>query len=322
MQKILPALVVFLLLSACVGEDVIDDLQIPNLLRITLTAERQSLLPGQQLQLAVAVASTTGAVPNPTVDWEIDNPALASIDEQGLLQAIAPGQVAVRARKGLSVAEPYVITIVADEDAVASVQISGPAGFDLAAPIPISQFVALTATARNINGELVPGLPVAWSSDDPATAVVSAEGLVQGLRDGMVNITATVSGITSDPLTLMIGEVVQIRTRMGTFSSSGGYTTRGTATLIQEGNQLRLELSEDFETDFALGTFIYLSNSSSGSSTFSSGLEIADISRDLEGARTFDISQVDPSIDLDSFDYVVVLCRPARISFGSAQLSN
>ena len=80
-----------------------------------------------------------------------------------------------------------------------------------------------------------------------------------------------------------------------------------------------LYLSEDFETSFALGTFIYLANSTDGTAVRAQGVEIAEIKDN--GAKEFNVSQIDPSIQLDDFRYVIILCKPASITFGYADLN-
>jgi hypothetical protein len=80
-----------------------------------------------------------------------------------------------------------------------------------------------------------------------------------------------------------------------------------------------LEFSDDFKTSYALGTFVYLSNSTVGSTTFSSGFEITQITED--GSKRFDIWALDPSVELYDYQYVVILCKPARITFGYAELN-
>lgn len=77
-------------------------------------------------------------------------------------------------------------------------------------------------------------------------------------------------------------------------------------------------MSSNFETSFALGTFIYLANSTSGSSVRSTGLEVAEIKNN--GAKTFNITQIKSNATLTDFKYVVILCKPASLTFGFAEL--
>lgn len=110
--------------------------------------------------------------------------------------------------------------------------------------------------------------------------------------------------------------------RSGTLQGRGGYAAAGTVTLSQnDEGDLVLRTSDDFAVTLALGTFLYLSNSELGNETAANGLEVADVSENLSGARTFNVTQRDASVALDTYQYVIVLCKPARITFGAAELN-
>lgn len=122
----------------------------------------------------------------------------------------------------------------------------------------------------------------------------------------------------ADTLTI---DTTAVAERQGTLQGQGGYTSEGTVTLLQnEAGELVLTTSDDFEVSFAAGTFLYLSDSQAGSTTFTDGLEVADVSDTPTGAQSFNVSQVDPAITLSTYRYVVVLCKPFRLTFGVAEL--
>jgi uncharacterized protein YjdB len=52
----------------------------------------------------------------------------------------------------------------------------------------------LTATVRDVNGVVVQGAPVTWSTNSPTIAAVSQSGVVTGLSPGTATITATLGG--------------------------------------------------------------------------------------------------------------------------------
>lgn len=109
--------------------------------------------------------------------------------------------------------------------------------------------------------------------------------------------------------------------RQGTLQGQGGYTALGTVTLRRnEAGEIILSTSADFQVSLALGTFLYLSNSQAGSATTTSGLEVADVSESTTGAQSFNVSQIDPDATLSTYQYVIVLCKPAQLTFGSAEL--
>lgn len=246
------------------------------------------------------------------VTWTSSDPTIIDIDQNGLATALSSGQVNISAAAGSVQSNQVLVTSVDDDNAVASVEIvSGP---DV---IPIGGNGVYTARALNISGGEVTGVDFTWSSDNTSVASVNMSGEVQGIASGTATISATTAGVSSNPRQIMIGS----SERTGTFESTSGYTAEGTATLaVNAANELTLTLSEDFETSFALGTFIYLANSNSGSAVRSGGLEIAEL--DQNGAHTFNVSAISSNVNLNTYRYVVILCKPASITFGFADLDN
>ncbi len=127
------------------------------------------------------------------------------------------------------------------------------------------------------------------------------------------------TGVPADTATT--DTTVTVTELKGTLQGQGGYTTVGTVTLRQnEAGEIILTTSDDFEVSFAAGTFLYLSNSEAGAATFTGGLEIADVSDTPTGAQSFNVSQVDANVTLTTYQYLVVLCKPFRLTFGTAEL--
>ncbi len=127
-----------------------------------------------------------------------------------------------------------------------------------------------------------------------------------------VDTTTTEPPMPSDPTSAA---------REGTLSGRGGYESAGMVTLSTNDNgDVIMTTSPDFRVTLALGTSLYLSNSESGSQTAASGLEVADVSQSLTGEQSFNVTQISANVTVDTYDYVVVLCKPARITFGVAEL--
>jgi hypothetical protein len=89
--------------------------------------------------------------------------------------------------------------------------------------------------------------------------------------------------------------------------------------LRTENGQLILDLGANFRTSFALGTYIYLANSTNAGNVRSAGLEVAQIREN--GAQTFNISALNRNVGLFDYRYVVILCKPATVTFGYADLN-
>jgi len=86
------------------------------------------------------------------------------------------------------------------DDAVASVAVS-PA----APPLVEGDSVQLSATPKNASGATLSSKTIAWSSSAANVATVSSKGVVTGVKQGSVTITATVDG-TSGTLGLVVGK--------------------------------------------------------------------------------------------------------------------
>ncbi len=72
---------------------------------------------------------------------------------------------------------------------VASVSVSPSA-----ATITVLTSIGLIATVYDVEGNILPGRPVTWSSSDPTVASVSSDGIVSGLASGTVVISAVREG--------------------------------------------------------------------------------------------------------------------------------
>jgi hypothetical protein len=168
----------------------------------------------------------------------------------------------------------------------------------------------------NVLGDPIPGLDVSYTTLDPDYLTVDQNGLATGIANGFGRIIATVEGVQSNTLGIQVGQT----SRTGSFVGANGYDASGSTELfIEDNGDLVLRLDDNFDTDFALGTYIYLSNSILGAETRNSGFEVQEITSG--GQHTFNISDMDASITIDDFDYIIVLCKPATITFGYAQLN-
>jgi Bacterial Ig-like domain (group 2) len=200
------------------------------------------------------------------------------------------------------------ITVVSTGNQVAKVEI----GSDKIS-IGAGESHALTVMVKNINDEILTGRAVQWFSENASIATVSSNGVVTGVSTGLVDIHAKVEGVKSNILNFSIGGGLS-----GSFISAGGYKAMGMASLKDEGGKIILEFSNNFEASFALGTFVYMANVTNGLQVKANGLEVAQIT--TNGAKSFNLSAVSPGIKLTDYKYVIILCKPASVTFGYAEL--
>lgn len=160
---------------------------------------------------------------------------------------------------------------------------------------------------------------IAWSSSDEAIAIIDENGIASGVAMGQVTVYYAAGNLQESITFLVTEETVLDNSKIATLVGSSGYNASGTATLyLDTNNNLILELSSDFKTDFALGTFIYLANSTEGQQVKSTGLDLGQVT--TGGAKTFDVSSFDISVGINTYSHVVVLCKPAGITFGFGEL--
>ena len=182
-----------------------------------------SLLVGQTQQLTATASDASGnALTGRVVAWSSANPAVATISAQGLVTAVAAGSANMTALvEGRSATMTVTVTTVP----VSSVSVT-PASASLTAG-GTQQF---TASAFDAGGTVLTGRPVVWSSDTPAIASVSAQGLVTAIAPGVAIITATVEGkIATASVTVSAVPVASVAISPSTVSVLVGATQTFTA---------------------------------------------------------------------------------------------
>ncbi len=296
-----------LILAGCIGTDVLEDPIVGE--RIETTFSQVSLLVDSTARVSATYYDPFGIERNYQLHWHTDDALVASIDQEGMVTAIAPGQTFVRATLNTASSPDILVTVVATADEVGQIILSSPEGTQ----VEVGSMLSLQTEVLTATGEPFPVADISWMSSDTDVISISNEGVVTGLANGTAMVRAEANGVLSNSLLIRVGNT----DRTGTFSDANGYETSGTARLFYaENGKLMLEFADNFETTFALGTFVYLSNSTTGSATAANGLEIAGIT--TNGYKLFDISSIDSSVSIDSFSHVIILCKPASVTFGYA----
>ncbi len=308
MKARLQILFIALMVSGCIGTDYLSDPIIGE--RIEISPLQTALMPGDMVQLTAVYFDEFGQENEVVVVWTSSAPQVASVDENGLVTAAGAGTAMITASFQTAVSESSNITVVTDENDVASVEVTSPK-----VALDVNEKVTLAVLVKNINGSTFDDRLIEWFSENSSIVTVSDVGEVTAIAPGLAGVHAKSEGVKSNSVEFVVGSA-----RSGLFVPAGGYSAEGTAMLKLDNGKVVLELSNNFRTSFALGTFIYLSNSTSGSATFSNGLEVAQIFNN--GAKTFDVSAISPGVGLFDYLYVIILCKPARLTFGYADLNN
>jgi uncharacterized protein YjdB len=182
---------------------------------ITISAEDESMFVGETLQLVATVLPEN--IDDKTVTWSSSNAAIATVDENGLVTAVAVGECDITARCQNVFATchitvkpilPESITLNATEQS-----------------LTIGETFQLRATVLPEN---TTDKTVTWSSSDENIATVDKHGLVTALAFGECEITATCQDVSAtchitvrpilpqsiilnaDEASLLIGETIEL----------------------------------------------------------------------------------------------------------------
>ena len=265
-------------------------------------------LEGRQLQLSALYYDDNNA-PDATqeISWESDDSSIASVSDDGLVSALDSGTVAIRAQLSTGeVAAEINFQVLTNDVDVFSVVIQNQIE-----SLTINESIQLTASAYSINNVVIEDEPLTWRSESSSVIEVNASGLATAMSLGSTRIFATASGgVESDPLEIQVTDA-SVTVRTGSIVSSRGGTT-GTVTLfIDDDDQLKLRLNQDFFGATIPGPELFLSNSSTSAA---GALQIAEVDPGDGNDRVF-VVPGNPGIN--DFDYVLYHCVPFNIIYGA-----
>lgn len=307
-SRIFPVLLI-LVLSSCIGTDIVEAPEGTE--KLELSPKMESLLVGQMVQLFPEYTNLFGNMEDIIPEFHTLTPSTLAVDEMGIVSALDIGRGEIYASFGALVSDTAIINVVASETEVAEIVITASKN-----QIELGEDLALMAEAFTVN-DLPISTTFEWSSENPNIAAVSETGVVSGVSRGFTYIV-----VTAENIEVRFAISVGLTMATATFEGSSGYIANGTATLEVTEQGLILSLSNDFETSFALGTYVYLANSTSGREVKSNGFQVSEITRN--GSHTFNITNIaeskDQAVLIGQHKYVIILCEPASLTFGFADL--
>lgn len=314
-QSSIPIVFVALLMS-CIPTIEIDPDPVAESIEISVI--KDDLLVGEEVQLTWTYVNEFKVEELVSPTWYVSDSEIATV-EDGKLLALKAGQVNIKAGV-ISIGDSLIesnqlfFTITNEKSDLTKVVISNgnlnPA---------LGETIQLNFSAKDGNQKDYIGTTFTWASTNESVATVSSEGELLAVGEGTTLITLTIDGIQSAPITVTVGNNEELL-KSGVFENSS-YSATGTATLrFNESNQLVLDFSEDFNTIFLKGTWVFMSNSLNGGQIKVSGLRVQNISNTISGAQSFNITNIDEDVDLDTYKYVIILCEPAGITMAFAEL--
>jgi uncharacterized protein YjdB len=159
---------------------------------------------GERVQLTARAFDADGQViTGRAFAWESDNAAVATVSDDGMVTAVAAGEVTIYATTGM-VAGGTFLTVREDEPVpVAWIDVH-PSGTVVLA---VGATFELTATAYDANGQPLAGRPLTWSSGSTQVATVSASGVVTAVGPGDAWIAVECEGLL-DEMVVRVPDVV------------------------------------------------------------------------------------------------------------------
>ena len=153
----------------------------PTEMRVTPDTVVMSAL-GETVQLAATVFDQLGReMEGAEVSWSSGDDAVVTVDASGRITAVGAGTATVTAVSG-TVSVTTTVSMMQIVDSVAVVP--------MAQTITTGDTLRLVAQAFDTRGNPVPGARFSWRTSDPAVATVDTTGLVRGIAEGTVVITA------------------------------------------------------------------------------------------------------------------------------------
>jgi uncharacterized protein YjdB len=154
---------------------------------VRLSPTSRDLQVGQTVQLAADALDAQGNVlANRPVTFTSSNATVASVDNTGLVTALAPGSAIIT---GASEGKTAVATVTVSSVPVASVAVT-PGTSELV----VGQTAQLKAEPRDASGQPLTNRALTWSTSAPNVASVSSTGLVTAVAAGNATITAASEG--------------------------------------------------------------------------------------------------------------------------------
>jgi Bacterial Ig-like domain (group 2) len=159
----------------------------PVLTSLSISFQSGSILVGQSATATAAGLDQFGASITPgTVLWSTGSTMVATVNANGVVTGVAPGQTQLTASAGGKQAQALVSVIPVP---VANVSVSPGT-----ATLVVGATQQLVAIALDASNNPLSGRIVTWGTSDQTKATVSSNGLVTAVAAGTATITATSEG--------------------------------------------------------------------------------------------------------------------------------
>jgi uncharacterized protein YjdB len=208
--------------------------------RLTVRPDSLDLLPGTSAELfAVALDAQGNVLTGRQVTWTSSDPRVAPVGSTGTVAGVADGTATITATVEGITATARVRVRTPPPAAVATLELRPDS-----VTLEVGRQRTFSATAKDVNGSILSGRVVTWSTSNPAVAAFGASGsLVTALAEGTATITATSEGVSATATVRVVAptsaRVATVRIRPDSLALATGSTGNFDATALDaQGNVL------------------------------------------------------------------------------------
>jgi uncharacterized protein YjdB len=203
----------------------------PVVASVDVTPDYTDIAAGDSLLATVVVKDTAdNVVQDPLVSWSSSNTKVAQVGANGLIKAVATGSAIITAASGGKSAD---LSVAVSEPATAvAFVVASPQQDTIRAIGHSKQF---TATARDMQGNVVEGTTITWTSLNTSVATVSNDGNVTAKLAGtalVVAAAASCGGCAPDTVTVhVVQEAASVELSPTSLNLEVGGSSKLTATV-------------------------------------------------------------------------------------------
>jgi uncharacterized protein (TIGR03437 family) len=164
----------------------------PAVARVEVTPAAATIFVGQQQQFTARAFDSSGNVLSGVLFvWQSSNPAVATIDNNGVARGVSEGTTEIRATARGVQSPPAQLTVNFTPQVLTTIEVTPSS-----ASIPVGGGQKFTATAFDQFHNPMTGVTFTWSTSDPNIATIDQTGLAIGVSLGQVTITASAQSVS------------------------------------------------------------------------------------------------------------------------------
>ena len=158
---------------------------------VIVALDPSAVLVGQSTQAKATLKDASGAViTDRSVLWVSSDASVGSVDGNGVVTSVKPGSVSITASAGGKTGSSL-FTALAAKPAVHMISLT-----TAATTIKIGQPTQVIGVVRDVNGTVISGVPINWSTSSTSVATISTTGIAVGRGVGTATIYAKADTVT------------------------------------------------------------------------------------------------------------------------------